>query len=149
MVGYVCKSGMIIFKWRVTWNYDDSSFKLTVFLKAQALIICFTAGDILKSYIWKLIEFTKRYAEILYPMYIMYNYIVHIQIHWIYLFLHKKCTAYSERNVNKFCRKLQYNHYNLLWTQNLRQGKVNVRKVNCSFVYSAYILKPVLSGRNL
>ena len=25
----------------------------------------------------------------------------------------------------------------------------NVRKVNCSFVYSAYILKPVLSGRNL
>ena len=25
----------------------------------------------------------------------------------------------------------------------------NVRKVNCSFLYSAYILKPVLSGRNL
>ena len=25
----------------------------------------------------------------------------------------------------------------------------NVRQVNCSFVYSAYILKPVLSGRNL
>ena len=25
----------------------------------------------------------------------------------------------------------------------------NARKVNCSCVYSAYILKPVLSGRNL
>ena len=27
--------------------------------------------------------------------------------------------------------------------------RCNVRKVNCSCVYSAYILKPVLSGRNL
>ena len=31
---------------------------------------------------------------------------------------------------------------------NYGQG-CNVRKVNCSFVYSAYTLKPVLSGRNL
>ena len=29
-----------------------------------------------------------------------------------------------------------------------KQG-CNVRKVNCGCVYSAYILKPVLSGRNL
>ena len=32
-------------------------------------------------------------------------------------------------------------------TDNIHQG-CNVRKVNCSFVYSAYILKPVFSGRN-
>ena len=30
----------------------------------------------------------------------------------------------------------------------LHQG-YNARKVNCSCVYSAFILKPVLSGRNL
>ena len=30
----------------------------------------------------------------------------------------------------------------------LDQG-TNARKVNCGRVYSAYILKPVLSGRNL
>ena len=37
-----------------------------------------------------------------------------------------------------------YNFHNV-W---LGQG-CNVRKVNCGCVYSAYILKPVLSGRNL
>ena len=36
----------------------------------------------------------------------------------------------------------------LLYVDTRYQG-CNVRKVNCSFVYSAYILKPVLSGRNL
>ena len=34
------------------------------------------------------------------------------------------------------------------WFLDFRQG-CNVRKVNCGCVYSAYILKPVLSGRNL
>ena len=29
-----------------------------------------------------------------------------------------------------------------------RNQDCNARKVNCSCVYSAYILKPVLSGRN-
>ena len=35
-----------------------------------------------------------------------------------------------------------------LSTEGYHQG-CNVRKVNCGCVYSAYILKPVLSGRNL
>ena len=30
-----------------------------------------------------------------------------------------------------------------------RRQEYNARKVICSYVYSAYILKPVLSGRNL
>ena len=46
----------------------------------------------------------------------------------------------------------QYTPFHFFFTVPLNnkynQG-CNVRKVNCSFVYSAYILKPVLSGRNL
>ena len=39
-------------------------------------------------------------------------------------------------------------HWNTAFTNGLNQG-YNARKVNCSCVYSAYILKPVLSGGNL
>ena len=45
--------------------------------------------------------------------------------------------------------------HNCTWNQRYNARKVNcsqgcnVRKVYCSLVYSAYILKPVLSGRNL
>ena len=40
-------------------------------------------------------------------------------------------------------RLLLYTNIDMLY-----QG-TNARKVNCGRVYSAYILKPVLSGRNL
>ena len=37
---------------------------------------------------------------------------------------------------------------NIIKKNSSAQG-TNARKVNCGCVYSAYILKPVLSGRNL
>ena len=39
-------------------------------------------------------------------------------------------------------------YYQLYPRHDINQG-CNVRKVNCGCVYSAYILKPVLSGWNL
>ena len=44
--------------------------------------------------------------------------------------------------------KKNYNTYTTPCIPSLVQG-YNARKVNCSCVNSAYILKPVISGRNL
>ena len=46
---------------------------------------------------------------------------------------------------NKCTAAVCWRHKNKAYSE---QG-CNVRKVNCGCVYSAYILKPVLSGRNL
>ena len=37
----------------------------------------------------------------------------------------------------------------LTFSDHAKPQSTNARKVNCGRVYSAYILKPVLSGRNL
>ena len=57
--------------------------------------------------------------------------------------------AFKSSVVNLKCNPIQWKSH--LFTEsyeNYHQG-YNARKVNCSCVYSAYILKPVLSGPNL
>ena len=69
------------------------------------------------------------------------------------------CTAVSGRNVNKPAKPGQYAACVYISPRNcslVGHFKLpayipwfGARKVNCSCVYSAYILKPVLSGLNL
>ena len=59
----------------------------------------------------------------------------------------------AENNLKEKSKKLCLGGQTMIESHSLR-GKGakhgnNARKVNCSCVYSAYILKPVLSGRNL
>ena len=37
--GYCCKSGIVLFAWRVTWNYDFSPFKLLLGWRYLILIL--------------------------------------------------------------------------------------------------------------
>ena len=55
-----------------------------------------------------------------------------------------------QSDVNLKCNSIQWESHLVTesYNESYHQG-YNARKVNCSCVYSAYILKPVLSGRNL
>ena len=60
-----------------------------------------------------------------------------------------------EKTSSKFCFILRREPLHVKLFTNKKQRKdhslqgFNARKVNCGRVYSGYILKPVLSGRNL
>ena len=56
--------------------------------------------------------------------------------------------TYTENGVKCVLQPLLSTVYSICSVKSVLQG-YNERKVNCSCVYSAYILKPVLSGRNL
>ena len=58
--------------------------------------------------------------------------------------------AFMSLVVNLKCNYIQWESHLVTesYNESYHQG-YNARKVNCSCVYSAYILKPVLSGRNL
>ena len=65
-----------------------------------------------------------------------------------------KVTAVRSRKMARFSdnKGMEINYFyslvTFLHSKMCNQG-FNARKVNCSSVYSAYILKPVLSGRSL
>ena len=69
---------------------------------------------------------------------------------YIYMYISNLCLLTEEKQSETICIN-KYENWEAalnIALYSYTQG-CNVRKVNCGCVYSAYILKPVLSGRNL